>query len=415
MDTLFKTGIEITQEVKFGGIIVIVTSIPFFLIQVPGMFIHGPLEEVAQGEKYWALAGLCVCLIGFVSYLYYQFEKSGQGVARMKRVEATKKQLLKGKVSLAGALYDTVKKTSAATSSGGYQSMNASSGIPEKVKDYLKDVLHEPFNTYDADQNGTLEKKEFNFFLRDFHESISDDRVDEIYSSVDSDGDGIISFDEFIDACYKMILWSGDMDHEGGGRKMSDENKNMLVQGFFAQDENEEAEDLPPDISELSPEQQQSAIKKRAFLMLTLGTTLAVIFSDPLVGVLDEMASRMGISPFYVAFVLAPWGSNASEVIASQYYAAKKTRKSITVSLTALEGAGAMSNTFCLSIFMGLVFFRKLAWSYTAETISIVAVEYALAIMVQRNKLSTFQGFVILMFYPLSLVFVATLEHLGID
>ena len=74
-----------------------------------------------------------------------------------------------------------------------------------------------------------------------------------------------------------------------------------------------------------------------------------------------------------------------------------------------------MSNTFCLSIFMGLVYFRGLAWSYTAETIAIVVVEYALSLMVQKDKLTTFQALVILSFYPLSLMFVATLEHLGID
>lgn len=49
------------------------TSIPFFIIHVPAMFIHGKAEEVAEGEKYWALAGLVVCLIGFVSYLPTSF------------------------------------------------------------------------------------------------------------------------------------------------------------------------------------------------------------------------------------------------------------------------------------------------------------------------------------------------------
>lgn len=52
LDTLNKTGIAISNEVKLGGIIVMTTSIPYYMIQVPGMFIHGPAQEVAQGEKY---------------------------------------------------------------------------------------------------------------------------------------------------------------------------------------------------------------------------------------------------------------------------------------------------------------------------------------------------------------------------
>ena len=67
------------------------------------------------------------------------------------------------------------------------------------------------------------------------------------------------------------------------------------------------------------------------------------------------------IPPFYVAFTLAPLASNASEFIASFAYASKKSRKTITVALAALEGAACMNNTFCLSIFMGLCYFKQLA------------------------------------------------------
>jgi hypothetical protein len=40
--------------------------------------------------------------------------------------------------------------------------------------------------------------------------------------------------------------------------------------------------------------------------MLALGTALVVAFSDPMVGVMSEMAHRTGVPAFYVAFVLAP-------------------------------------------------------------------------------------------------------------
>ena len=65
-----------------------------------------------------------------------------------------------------------------------------------------------------------------------------------------------------------------------------------------------------------------------------------------MVDVMQEIAVRVNISPFYVSFVLAPLASNASEVVASMFYAAKKTRKTMTVSLSALEGAACMNNTF---------------------------------------------------------------------
>jgi len=36
------------------------------------------------------------------------------------------------------------------------------------------------------------------------------------------------------------------------------------------------------------------------------GTALVVLFSEPMVGVLSEIAARSGVAPFYVAFILAP-------------------------------------------------------------------------------------------------------------
>ena len=64
--------------------------------------------------------------------------------------------------------------------------------------------------------------------------------------------------------------------------------------------------------------------------------------------VLSEVGNRIGVPAFYVSFVLAPLASNAAEVIASYSYAQKKTRKTMTISFSALIGAGNMNNTFCL-------------------------------------------------------------------
>jgi len=134
-----------------------------------------------------------------------------------------------------------------------------------------------------------------------------------------------------------------------------------------------------------------------------------------MVEVMQEIAFRVDISPFYVSFVLAPLASNASEVIASQYYAAKKTSKTITVSLSALQGAACMNNTFCLAIFMGLIYFRGLAWQYTAETISIVLVQLIIFAMTRGETSSKLQGLAIMAIFPLSIVLVAGLEAVGLN
>ena len=239
----------------------------------------------------------------------------------------------------------------------------------------------------------------------------------ELMGRFDTNNDGFISYDEFIGACYVFIKEHETLSKVSvrklKARDLAQEqiSSNILGDGG----EEEEVEDIPEDFTDLSPEEQQTAIKKRAFGMLALGTFLVILFSDPMVDVMQEIANRLGLSPFYVSFILAPLASNASEVIASQYYAAKKTRKTITVSLSALEGAASMNNTFCLSIFMALIFFRGLAWQYTAETIAIVLVQFIVASMVQRKVMYLSHGLVILLVFPLSIVFVAALEAFGFD
>jgi hypothetical protein len=55
--TLFHTGVAVTDEIRHGGVIMAITTLPYFLIQVPASFLHGPAEEVAAGEHWWALGG----------------------------------------------------------------------------------------------------------------------------------------------------------------------------------------------------------------------------------------------------------------------------------------------------------------------------------------------------------------------
>jgi Ca2+/Na+ antiporter len=235
--------------------------------------------------------------------------------------------------------------------------------------------------------------------------------MDDLFAKYDSDNSGYISLDEFIGLAYTLIK-SQDGKGGMGAASQRERTSTALAETAFADVEEEE---VPEEFTDLSPEAQQSAIKQRAFFMLFMGALLVLLFSDPMVDVMQEIAVRAHVSPFYVSFVLAPLASNASEVIASMYYASKKTRKTITVSLTALEGAANMNNTFCLSIFMGLIFFRGLAWQYTAETLAILLVELIVAVCVQRNVMTLRMGVFISFLFPLSMALVAVLEAIGFD
>lgn len=419
MQELRHTGVSITEPVRHGGVVMAITTVPYFLIQIPALFMHGPAEDVAEGERWWAFSGMLVCLIGLTGYMWLQLKISKEGEDRDKRIAVMKKLLTKGKMSLSGALKATVEEMTETERAActEYQAIQQddkrnSNYPPPKIAEYLAEVLRDAYLSYDDNGNGLLDPKEVKTFFRDFHENIKEDEMDALFKKFDTDGNGTISFDEFIGMAYILITEDRHASPEAPHADVT----HAVVENIYSQDgEGEEEEEMPEDFADLPPEEQQRAIKLRAFIMLAIGAVLVVLFSDPMVDVMQEIAVRAKVSPFYVSFILAPLASNASEVLASQYYAAKKTRKTMTVALSALEGAASMNNTFCLSIFMGLIYFRGLAWQYTAETISIVCVEFFMAWIVQREILTTMQGLIVLMVFPMSLVLVATLEHFGFD
>lgn len=164
-DEFNHSGVALTQAVKHGGVIMGITTIPYFLIQIPASFLHGPKQEMAKGEHWWSLAAMIICLIGLIAYMRLQLQISKEGQDKGKRVAVMKKLLTKGKVSLSGALKADVRhqmselEEKAATE---YQALKGSNTGDQKKSDfypppsiaaYLAEVLRDAFNSYDEDGN----------------------------------------------------------------------------------------------------------------------------------------------------------------------------------------------------------------------------------------------------------------------
>ena len=420
---LFTTGIGISPEVNNGALIMMVTTVSYLIIQVPASFLTDlDLKEVGKKEKGWALVGLIVCVISFIWYLVLQYKMSINLENFDRMIYEMKVALDEDKLSLQTCIYDFMagldvlgkpNRNTDGVDKKESQALLSTKDTTGKALPLLKALLQGPFKKYDKDGNRRLEKDELKVCLMDLNVTDPDHFVDGIITEFDKDNDGVLSFNEFAYALYVVFK-----DEYKKGNFVRRLNSVTSAPDFYAvneDDDEEEEEEIPDDLLELSPKEQQTAIKKRAFSMLFIGTVLVVLFSDPMVEVIGEVSNRLEISAFYVSFCLVPLASNASEVIASQFYAKKKTSNSITVSLSALEGAAAMNNTFCLAIFMGLIYFRGLAWHFTAETIAILSVQLIVGFYLRGKTLSTVSAYVILLLFPLSIALVAILEEYGFD
>jgi len=413
---LFHTGVEVNKAVRIGGKVTLLTALPYLLIQLPATYLtsdyHDGDDALGDGESFWSLFALLASLAGFFGYLTYQLRRSQSGMnvaMNLRRESVTQKAVVDGMLSLSAALGQFMLESdnwiNSESNHEEYKEMSGTtSTLPTEVYNKLLYILNPIFLKYDSDpKDGMLNQREMHYLFRDMHEEISETEINTLFHQFDMDRDGRISFDEFIHATAYVIKKSYNKDIVNSLSLQSIENWKTSSHSFSFE---EEVEEMPKDLANKRPEMQQTVIKVRAVAMLLMGTTLILFFSEPLVAVMEEIAERSKIPSFYVSFVIVPIISNAPEIISTQFYARKKTRKSLTIALSALQGSAVMNNTVCLSIFMGLVHFRGLAWDYSIETMLILGIEAVLAVFTTKQVLTVLDALIIASLFPLSLVFL---------
>lgn len=408
--SLVRTGVTVEREVKDNSKIMLLTSMSYFLVQLPSLFFDkqegasmGPIEQKieAHDERWISLMGMCLCIIFFSGYLAKMWKdaQNDNAPVHKKIAEVTVDGLKQGALTLRGAMaqfsgWETLATVSSKDNSLEEVLLNTSAmGDVRKICRILKPF----FYIYDTNGDGQIDFNEFCMICKDLRENLSREQQSTMFTTADVDRSGTISLEEFVACIMNFALdpnsISATVDNLERKRPTPDSKDDES-------DAEDEEDDMPEDLADLDPAEQQRQIKMRSLFKMSLGTLLVVVFSDPMVDIMGRMGVILNINSFYVSFVLAPIASNASELVAAYNYAKKRTTKSITTSLSTLIGAGIMNNTFCLGIFFALIFFKKLAWVFTAETTAIVLVEFAIAAYVLvRQNMRLLDALIILSFY----------------
>jgi len=145
----------------------------------------------------------------------------------------------------------------------------------------------------------------------------------------------------------------------------------------------------------------------RAPLMLFLATVVLALFSDPMVQAITNFSLSINVSPFYTSFIIVPFASNASELLASLIFAAKKKKKNISLTFGAIYGAVIMNSTFILGVFLGFFYFKKILFTFYAEVITTLCVIIFMgAVASFKTTFRTFWSGIVILLYPLSILMV---------
>eukprot|EP01138_Halocafeteria_seosinensis_P005145 gb/GECG01005260.1/.p1 GENE.gb/GECG01005260.1/~~gb/GECG01005260.1/.p1 ORF type:complete len:572 (+),score=71.43 gb/GECG01005260.1/:1-1716(+) len=427
--SLRKTGVGTTKEVPRNAIIMLGTAITYLIIQGPAFkhdkdnakTIH---HDAAHQEKYWALAGFIIACILFIAYSIYQVFSSAALEQQERRMAQSRKRAFQRDVHVSlGSLF--AEKLSEKAQTGRLQEQLLEDD--KEAQAYCqraRPILRELFEHSDFDKSGHIDKYELRFLLKDAMRlkdvsSINAEDVDSLFVRFDVDADGAIDFDEFEQMFY---VWLQEYSsHEPSERRSADSALQSLnrpakerkesfeaAKATVVQDEETENNELEEENAHLTRKQ----ILLKALGLMFGGLGMVILFSDPMVSLLSVIGSRMHVPPFYVSFIVTPLVSNASEVISSILFARKRTSASITMTFSALLGAATMNNTFGLSLFLALIYFRGLEWSFTAEVLAILVVEVVMGLLALRTRHPpTWHAIIALLLFPLSIGFVAALEN----
>mmetsp|Transcript_21100 Transcript_21100/g.46287 ORF Transcript_21100/g.46287 Transcript_21100/m.46287 type:complete len:325 (+) Transcript_21100:112-1086(+) len=284
------------------------------------------------------------------------------------------------------------------------------------------------FNSFDDDQNGTLDASEvkglliglsLNFGGKSICESSHPDEVAKLQQELDKDGDGQVTLDEFTTCLQQWIghkmAAAAEMRVCVSQQRLSmtpdrGVHERLLADAEAEQDEednnNEVEEEEAPE--PMTPMQ----IYRKATLKLVAGTTLIVVFADPMVDAVSAFAKATSLPPFFVSFIITPFASNASELVSSLTFAAKKKKRNISLTYSQVYGAVTMNNTMCFAVFMALVAFRGLAWTFSAEvTVTLLAI-WALSFVATRSlTFKLWLAIPVMCIYPGSIALAAFLEY----
>jgi len=407
-------GVTPSPTIAYNAKIMLGTALIYLLIQGPAFPYATRVadaklnEEISAVESSWALAGLVVSVLAFCLYLYLMIQQSESDVASAK-VDATIKNEVSSAsgTTLAGVIGPLLVQSAQKEGQG----VSSTLVLDAAERKRLQALMGPFFQKYDTDADNKISVDELAMLLTDIGEPVTKAQAAEWMKTMDPDGSGSLHSSELLDALLNYIRMKTIQEAQTGGRDAAPEAEISVDDG----DEEDEEVEVPEDLVHLTWQEQQAQITKRASVLMLVGTALVLVFSDPMVEVMSNMGERLSIPPFYISFVLAPLASNASELIASISLAKKKTQKTISVALATLEGAACMNNTFCLAIWMALIYFKGLAWKFSAETLAILIVQLLVGMVAMQRTQTSKSAYFVLSLFPLSIVFIAALESVGYD
>lgn len=375
--SITETGVTCDDDLKINSRIMCATALAYFIIQ-GAAFKHissGTSEEQSQKEEApAAIATLIITALAFLAYSVYMITNTQM---QSRRLAAAKKKFMLDK--LADMFHERIIEKQGSI----IKDDDDAADVGNKSESLGASLLDNAADTGEIEMGKSINTTGANPRHKITHDpSMRLSKIDDEVLQVVGNWKKQINMEEF------------EKKHKFRGEE-ADEHE----------EEGEGEAKLPV-----------KTILLRSVLMMTFGTAVIILFSSPMVQVISKFSSQIGIQAFYTSFIVTPFVSNASEVIAAIIFASRKRKKNISLTFGAIYGAVTMNNTLCLTVFLIMIYARKLAWTFTAEVVSIIFVIGLMGVVTSfKTTFKSWYAILVLSFYPLSLGLVVILKSQGLQ
>ncbi|PKA51638.1 hypothetical protein AXF42_Ash003005 [Apostasia shenzhenica] len=379
--SLSGSGVSTDLQTSYAARIMIISIIPFVIVQLPKIFNFASAQRLIILISFIVSAGLVL------SYCLYQIfqpwiQKRRLAYAKLKHV-------------ISGILK--------------HAQMQALGRLVTSEGEPNKQVIKKLFHKIDLDENNLLSRSELRAFIIGIQfEEIDldrDDAVDKVMDEFDTSGNASIEEEEFIHGISRWILEAKHSVADSGAYSKK------FVHDFHRK--TKEEHDMLIDKSDEVVEEigNPTLVYAKAILFLLLGTIVAVAFADPLVDAVDNFSAATNIPSFFISFIAMPLATNSSEAVSALIFAARKKKRTSSLTFSEIYGGVTMNNTLCLAVFLALVYLRHLTWDFSSEVLVILLVCIVMGLFTSfRTTFPLWTCLVAYLLYPFSLALVYVLD-----
>lgn len=427
---LLRTGVTTLRDIRVNAVIMVVTLLPYFVIQIVS-FVNfkktlDPVEKEDREDEY-VLASFVVTCVFFVVYSVYMVLNT---TMQDRRIKAARRRLVMQQV--ADLFVASIReKDDALDLDGAHHARHlqmrddgdAAAGAAPDLQQSLLRAVNDPRNGAGVDLGQLTE------------EMLRSENISDMYALVDKwkrNAQRTVRFSMRAQEDAEAAAAGIEDDAEARATIASQYATSMSELGHVAggaaqvavasaesdgaDDGKDGGDDEEGEKSGDSPRVRKIKIIVKACVLLVLGAGGAALFSDPMVDTINRMSQVMHIQPFFISFIVTPFASNASELIASIYFCAKKSSKSVSVAMAAVYGAVTMNSTLNLGILLLLMYRRDIFWAFTAEALPMLFTVFVVGIFAAvKDTFTALEGILVLLLYPLSLGLTYLFQHIGLD